>query len=507
MDNRKLVARVLVGLGIVVGIAVGVTFGLASRIVHRAKGEQTGGSATGLVATIKDITQIVTNPYGGFPGQNKVTILCMGIDDNWTDSDEVYTRNARTDTLFLLTLDLQNHKATMLSIPRDTYAHIVGTNWNFKINAAYETGGPQRAVDTVDEVTGVRADHYMVLNIDATKKMVDALGGVDVDVEHAMHYHDKWGHLSIDLTPGFQHLSGDQAVGFARYRHGDAHTKGSPEDGDERRMYRQHVLMRAMIAKGKSLVNATQAPHLIDVAMSAIRTDLTRTQLMDLAVIYRGMQPDDMLTASLPGEDFRGPKGEWFYRLYPEPMKAYVGWLVRGDETATRALAPIVVKNGTQMPRLAAHAAYVLEQAGYTNVRVSGSELRPRVGLASMETRPAVAVTQLLDTGVPDKDSVKDVVSNLGVQDAVARRIPNKPNHLGWTAPSAITIVLGQDYAQAVQAAGGIAPTESYTPPSQAQVNSTYSSGDNTVDTAPAPSDGATAPDSQPAAPAAPPAQ
>ena len=69
----------------------------------------------------------------------------------------------------------------MLSIPRDTYAHIVGTDhWHFKINAAYQTGGPERSIATVQELLGVQADHYMVLNIDATKKMVDALGGVDV---------------------------------------------------------------------------------------------------------------------------------------------------------------------------------------------------------------------------------------------------------------------------------------------------------------------------------------
>ena len=55
--------------------------------------------------------------------------------------------------------------------------------------------------------------------------MVDALGGVDVNVEHEMHYDDNWGHLHVHLKPGFQHLNGDQAVGFARYRHGNAGTR------------------------------------------------------------------------------------------------------------------------------------------------------------------------------------------------------------------------------------------------------------------------------------------
>ena len=157
----------------------------------------------------QDAHETPLTPKEGFPGQDKLTIVCMGIDDNWTNSDVVYTANARTDTLFVLTLDLKHKKATMLSIPRDTYAHIVGTknDWHFKINAAYTTGGPDRTVATVNEFLGTNANHYLVLNIDATKKMVDALGGVDVDVEHEMHYHDKWGHLSIDLHPGQQHLT------------------------------------------------------------------------------------------------------------------------------------------------------------------------------------------------------------------------------------------------------------------------------------------------------------
>ncbi len=70
-----------------------------------------------------------------------------------------------------------------------------------------------------------------------------------------------------------------------------------------------------MIEKAKTLDNLAQGPHLIDVGMSTIRTDLTRTQLFDLAALFHGVQQDDIRTASLPGDDFRGPKGEWFYQL------------------------------------------------------------------------------------------------------------------------------------------------------------------------------------------------
>lgn len=409
-------------------------------------GGDTPQGASSVPQEAKDLLEIWQNPYAGFPGQDRVVILGMGIDDNWTDKDELFTKGTRTDTLFLLTLYLKEHRATMLSIPRDTFTHIAGTSYSSKINSAYATGGPLRSVATVAELTGIRPDHYMVLNIDATKKMVDALGGVDVDVEHEMHYHDKWGHLSIDLYPGEQHLDGDKAVAFVRYRHPDPGAKPSPEDGDVRRTERQHVLMRAMIAQAKSFVNVSQIGSLINTGMEQIHTDLSRKQLAELAVIYKDMQPADMQTATLPGEDFHGPNGAWDYRLYPDQMKAYVDWLVRGNETAVRGLTPVIIQNGTSVPGLAARAADILRRQGYVNVRVDAG--RTGVRLASDTTRPAVAVTQLLDTGVPDPNSAKDIATILNVPSAVDRREPNKPNRLGWTAPSAVTLVLGQDYAQ-----------------------------------------------------------
>ena len=476
MDPRKkkILQRVLI-VGALLICALGV-FGVVfvKKIMTAGKNEHTGSSTSVSIAdALKQAGDAAFNPGAGFPGQDRITILCMGIDDNWTDKDEVYTKDARTDTLFLLTLDLVNHKISMLSIPRDTYAHISGTNWRFKINAAYQTGGPERSISTVQELLGVRADHYMVLNIDATKKMVDALGGVDVNVENEMHYHDKWGHLNIDLFPGQQHLDGDNAVGFARYRHADAGKKSSPEDGDDRRMYRQHVMLRAMIAKAKTLANVTQAPHLIDVGMSSIRTDLTRGQMYDLAAIFKGVQPDDIKTASIPGEDYRDPaSGAWFFRPNMTKALAYVDWLVKGDETAPRRLTPIVVKNGTAVNGLAQRAVAQLLGYGYTEVRNGGTVRKPAAPSADSAIGPADAAvsttgtaatapeqpgvltrTELLDTGVADPDSTRDIVTGLSLTDALIVRRPNKPNKVGWTPAVSVEITLGKDYADANPAA------------------------------------------------------
>ncbi len=402
------------------------------------------------------IRETIFAPKDGFPGEDKLTIVCMGIDDSWTNSDMVYTSQSRTDTLFVMTLDLATKKATMLSIPRDTYAHIAGTDIHTKINSAYATGGPARTVATVNEFLGTNANHYLVLNIDATKKMVDALGGVDVTVEHPLHYHDNWGHLSIDLEPGAQHLDGQSAVGFARYRHPDAGKRPTPEDGDERRMYRQHLLMRAMVDRAKNFANVTKAPELADVAMSTIRTDFTRQQLLDIAAIFKGIQQGDIQTATLPGDDFRGPGGAWDYRIKPEVARAYAGWLVKGDPTAFRPLIPVVVKNGTTTPGLAQYAVNQLKAQGYTDVRNGGNAAPARVHLASSQTsaRPEIAQTVLLDTGVSNPDAPQDLSVLLGVETPKTARQPLKPNKMGWTPPASLTVTLGTDYAAAVKTAG-----------------------------------------------------
>ena len=313
----------------------------------------------------------------------------MGIDDNWTDSDQVYTHNARTDTLFLLTLDLANQKASMLSIPRDTYTHIAGTNYSDKINSAYATGGPTRSVATVAELLGVHADHYLVLNIDATKKMVAALGGVDVNVEHPMRYDNNWGHLHVNLTPGLQHLDANEAVGFARYRHGNAHAKPSPEDGDERRMYRQHVLLRAMIARAKNFTNLAQMNTLIDTGMSSIHTDMTRTQLFDWRTSTKASSRKICGRRPCPARTSTARMGPGMYRLYPDKMRAYVDWLVRDDPTRIEHQIPIVVKNGTGVPGLAETVVRTLKEQGYTDVQNGGNAPKPKVQLTAAGDAPS----------------------------------------------------------------------------------------------------------------------
>jgi LCP family protein required for cell wall assembly len=399
------------------------------KLLVAAPEEKTVHTVTTPVQEIKALTQVTFDPRAGFPGKHRINVLVMGIDDNWTDQNVMYTKNARTDTLFLLSLDFDHKKSGMLSIPRDSYVPIAGTNYSDKINSAYASGGPERSVATFANLTGVWPNYYVVLNIDATKRLVDALGGVDVNVEHEMDYDDNWGHLHVHLKPGYQHLNGDQALSFVRYRHSN---KGlAPEDGDPRRIYRQHVLMRAMIDKIKTFQSAINSALLVDTAMSCVSTNLSRTQIADLAHIYQGIKQDDIVTAQLDGSDARGANGAWLVMLDPQQVNDYINWMVKGDEPAVWSITPVEVKGGPRQEAAVNAIVTRLRAAGFSQASAIGANPNPG------------APTTVIDTGVQDENAVNQIARILGLTNSSIVRNAAQPNHSGWTPPQKISILLG----------------------------------------------------------------
>ncbi|MBQ7723289.1 MAG: LCP family protein, partial [Selenomonadaceae bacterium] len=157
------------------------------------------------------------------------TIMLMGVDER---KDDV----GRSDTLMILNLSKDN--ASLLTIPRDTMVYINRYGYQ-KINAAYAHGGAKLSRETVEDFLGIEIDHYVTINKSRFAEVIDAMGGVDIYVERDMHYEDPWdddGGLYIDLKQGLQHLDGQTAIEFVRFR--DA-------EGDVGRVRRQQAFMRA----------------------------------------------------------------------------------------------------------------------------------------------------------------------------------------------------------------------------------------------------------------------
>lgn len=128
----------------------------------------------------------------------KTNIVVLGTDTRKGDT-------GRSDTLFVVMMDPDNKGAALLSVPRDTRVKIQGHGWD-KINAAYAYGGHELTQRTVRDLLGLRIDHYVVIDFQGFKDLVDVIGGIDINVEKRMYYYDPYDNFKIDLQPGLQHM-------------------------------------------------------------------------------------------------------------------------------------------------------------------------------------------------------------------------------------------------------------------------------------------------------------
>ena len=215
------------------------------------------------------------------------TIILMGVDER---KDDV----GRSDTLMILRLSKDS--ASLLTIPRDTMVYIEKHGYE-KINAAYAYGGAKLSRKTVEEFLGIEIDHYVTINKARFVDVIDALGGIDIYVERDMHYEDPWddnGGLVIDFKKGIQHLDGQSAIEYVRFR--DA------EEGDIGRVRRQQAFMRACADRLSEPSMLIKIPELLGVAVKAIDTDLTSGEMLAAAGSLKNAEAQgNIKTGVVPG--------------------------------------------------------------------------------------------------------------------------------------------------------------------------------------------------------------
>lgn len=206
----------------------------------------------------------------------------------------------RTDTMMLVHLAGDGTTVLVTSIPRDSWVSIPGHGMA-KINAAFSFGGPRLLVRTVEQLTGVRIDHYAAVDFAGFEAMTDAVGGVDVTIPRTVHdsASDKtW-------TKGRHHLDGTQALLYVRQRHG-------LPGGDLGRIRRQQNFLRALLTKAHStgvLANPLRLDAFLTATTKAVTVDdtLDNGDLRSLAFRYRGLGAGDIafLTAPVRGAGVR----------------------------------------------------------------------------------------------------------------------------------------------------------------------------------------------------------
>lgn len=234
------------------------------------------------------------------------TVLVMGTDVMYTHvapgrkvADHA-AFNGRSDTMMLVMLDPVRRTIRGINIPRDTMVDIPGYGYQ-KINAANAVGGPRMAVQAVRDLLGVNVDHYIVLNTQGLIDAINEMGGITVEVPKRLNYIDWTAKLKIDLEPGTHTLTGNQAMGFVRFRHDDL--------GDIGRIQRQQIFMHAALSKLLNPVTWPHIPALVRIAHRSVLSDLNDAQLLQVFNLIRIVPRSEIQFAMLPGRF--GGNGSW----------------------------------------------------------------------------------------------------------------------------------------------------------------------------------------------------
>lgn len=244
---------------------------------------------------------------------DSILFLVMGIDAE--DTDEY--RGIRTDTMMLTNIDLETGEVNILSLPRDLRVEIRGRM--DKLNHAHSYDGPELTVRTVRDFLNIDLEHYVRIDYRAVKEIVDAIGGVEIDVHRRMYYSrpNQNPPLYIDLQPGLQTLNGDEALQFLRWRQNQ---DGSGYvEGDIGRIEAQQRFVEELIKQSLQPKNIIKLPTFINAYWDYVDTNLSLGQMAKTALAANKIDTNKIETATVPG--------------YGEYIEGISYWIYEREET------------------------------------------------------------------------------------------------------------------------------------------------------------------------------
>ncbi|WP_274648953.1 LCP family protein [Paenibacillus humicola] len=257
-------------------------------------------------------------------GKERVNILLMGGDNRGLKENE----SARSDSMLVVSFDPVTKEAHLFSVLRDTYIPIEG-HGEGRINTAMALGGPNLAMKTIGDLLGLNIQYYVYTDFEGFKSLIDAIGGIDFDVEKDMNYVDNAdkNRYDIHLKKGMQHLDGTHALMYVRFRH-DAMS-------DFTRTERQRNFLSAVADKLKSGWNLVRAKQILDSISPYIKTNIEVSDMLKLAQL--GVESHLAGTAQMPPMDLLGSKNADGASVLtvrdPEELKQYVQQQLALDQT------------------------------------------------------------------------------------------------------------------------------------------------------------------------------
>lgn len=225
------------------------------------------------------------------PTGEKANILLMGLDEDKT----------RADTIMIISLNPKENTVRLLSVPRDTKITVNGKT--IKINA---TMGYQRReelmIEKLREITGMPIHYYAEIDFEGFKKVIDILGGVDYNVPYNMNYDDPTQNLHIHFSAGMQHLDGQAAHDFVRFRHNNGGSApGEYAMGDQGRISAQQNFLKELLRQKLQPQYITKAPELLNEIYQYVKTNFTIADALKYVGMLETMDSDTLQTFLLPG--------------------------------------------------------------------------------------------------------------------------------------------------------------------------------------------------------------
>lgn len=243
---------------------------------------------------------------GEVASAHKLNILLVGSDEN-----EGLVDGSRADTIIVASVDTREKTVFLLSVPRDSYVAIPGYGED-KINAAYAYGGVDLLRQTLGDLLGIPIDYYALIDFSGFEELIDALGGVEIDVDKRMYYltYD----ALIDIEAGLQTLNGEQALQYVRFR--------ADPLGDIKRVSRQQILLKAVFDKftERGLI---KLPQVLTAAQGALETDISLAKSVRLALLLHQLTPEALESATLDG-DFLTLNGISYWQVDEQALRETV---------------------------------------------------------------------------------------------------------------------------------------------------------------------------------------
>ncbi|MFS4464632.1 LCP family protein [Staphylococcus haemolyticus] len=268
-----------------------------------------------LFSKIHSLSDSITNPLDRDKSELRdkpakegepMTVVLYGIDDD--AQREQQGMGQRSDSIVLMSINPKDKKTVMVSVPRDTHAKIVGKGTTEKINHAYAYGGPKMAVNSLEKLMDVPVDHYISIDMDGVKTVVDELGGVNVTSNASFTTKTTNGTYSFKQGQSYK-MDGKKALAYMRSRKEDG------AGGDEGRQLRQQQVITAVAREAFSVNSVTKLNGIFKAAQDNLKTDLSFVQLNRFKSDYDKAQ-DNVERLTINGQNALGDDN--LYYFYPD---------------------------------------------------------------------------------------------------------------------------------------------------------------------------------------------